>query len=52
MGKTLKVLNAVRQFEVGIPVTHYQYAIFLFVDVYQLRNLDTTIYRLHTSSLG
>ncbi|KAH8987853.1 vacuolar assembling/sorting protein VPS16 [Lactarius akahatsu] len=25
MGKTLKVLNAVRQFEVGIPITHYQY---------------------------
>ena len=24
MGKTLKVLNAVRQFEVGIPITHYQ----------------------------
>ncbi|KAH9962881.1 vacuolar assembling/sorting protein VPS16 [Russula dissimulans] len=25
MGKTLKVLNAVRQFEVGIPITHFQY---------------------------
>jgi len=24
MGKTLKVLNAVRQFEVGIPITHFQ----------------------------
>ncbi|KAI0266050.1 vacuolar assembling/sorting protein VPS16 [Gloeopeniophorella convolvens] len=25
MGKTLKVLNAVRQFDVGVPITHYQY---------------------------
>jgi hypothetical protein len=29
MGKTLKVLNAVREFEVGIPITHYQCVIFL-----------------------
>jgi vacuolar protein sorting-associated protein 16 len=29
MGKTLKVLNAVRQFEVGIPITHFQCACFL-----------------------
>jgi hypothetical protein len=28
MGKTLKVLNAVRQFEVGIPITHFQCAHF------------------------
>jgi hypothetical protein len=26
MGKTLKVLNAVRQFEVGMPITHFQCA--------------------------
>ena len=26
MGKTLKVLNAVRQFEVGIPITLFQCA--------------------------
>jgi hypothetical protein len=32
MGKTLKVLNAVRQFEVGIPITHFQCAYFPLVD--------------------
>jgi hypothetical protein len=39
MGKTLKVLNAVRQFDVGIPITFFQCAyiphelpFFLFTD--------------------
>jgi len=28
MGQTLKVLNAVRYFEVGIPITYEQYVVY------------------------
>jgi len=34
MGQTLKVLNAVRHYEVGIPLTYSQSVITFFADIY------------------
>jgi len=46
MGQTLKVLNAVRYFEVGIPITYEQYVVHITTES-KVLTIDTSPHPPH-----